>query len=186
MSLSRTALASLMLGTAACEGPDFGEAKDVSAMICADTLQGHTEDPESSDAPLSDLIALTRDGLYSSESKTSEGDLCVVQPYFPADPNTTEPLDSETLQDLVSHRVVGMAYPTSVSFAEAYEAETLGTIEVSTNCADLGNESGAPLCLLFCPEWQEPSTFLVTDTCESVVPVDGKTTEDEVPVVSEY
>ena len=186
MSLSRTALASLMLGTAACEGPDFEDASSVPAMICADTLQGHTEDPESSDAPLSDRIALTRDGLYSSESQTSEGDLCVVQPYFPADPNTTEPLDSETLQDLVEHRVVGMAYPTGVSFAEAYDAETLGTIKVSMDCAALGNDSEAPLCLLFCPEWQEPSTFLVTDTCESIVPVDGKTTEDEVPVVSEY
>jgi len=196
MGILRTAALAAMTVAAGCgeEGVDgFLNAGEVKPMDCAKSLSDKDiPDPKSSDAPLSERVSLTRDRLESTEvvdrsGGATDGETCYVQPYYPSNPETYAPLDADVIQNYVDTRLVGMLHRTDTSFRSAVSDETLEGVEFSPDCSTYDNDSGAPLCVVACPTWAGvvPSVLVVTDTCETVVPIDLKYFEEEVPVINE-
>lgn len=165
----------------ACSGGDgtaeFEDAQSIEPMACATHLSEYAEEHE--DEVISSEIALTRNGYSNTISQRNDGSYCHVQPYVAYSPSSVENLSSENLQNWVDTRLVGMAYPEEETLGSAMEAERLAEVKLSTDCAQFGNESGAPVCALTCPSWiaEEPTSMMMTDLCERVVAIDDDSVE---------
>ncbi|MEK9159875.1 MAG: hypothetical protein AAB383_04050 [Patescibacteria group bacterium] len=163
------ALLAAMLGTQVGCGR-LHDADEVPAIICARNLLEADADRGS------ELVELA-DGADAGTQEI-DGDLKQTRNYIAVDPQSLDPHSSDRMNELLKWHLVGFAYEAEKGLLASYDDASLVGATLSDDC------SGGNFCASIAPEWDGESTFVLTDTCEYVVGIDGQP-EDTFPALNE-
>lgn len=172
--------AALAFGTGCNNG--YEDASEVAPGPCLERLTDKL-DESYYDANLSRRAVATTDGIDQVLSSQGNDKMCATQPLRLSDPNGDdegEPLDSDEISYLLDAHLVGIAWSDQYTdVGTAYYDGALTWVTFSQEGGKGVENSKANVYVTVC--FDDPTYtgwLVVTDACETIVPVDGNTETD--------